>query len=284
MGIFDVRQMSKTTIAIGVVIVLLLWLWEMFLNNNYLGVSLAQLAWNIFALCVGAFMYVIVVILLKLLRRLFSVNYERSETEESLLFLGTVIICALLIHRFLPGIYIEIIEIVYTHIGELFYHSSYFARARMLPFRYLGAYARILYIGIWSLLVARLILALSWRENTIIAIIKWILPIIAIFVVMIPLAYLTNEQFSLHRIWVVFFALTISVHIKLVYDMFFFDDSSDSNNADKKKRKLFNNSKESSLVDYMLTAIAVLAIVIVMVVVITTFIIFLIVNWEWIKP
>jgi len=170
----------------------------------YLGESVALVVWALLVVAVGTLVYLSVILAFFLLRPIVKVKYERSATEETLLFWGIIGVFALVVHREVADALTHIQEFVFYNAPGMAYHELAFVQGRLLPFYELGLYARFAYIAVWIMLVARFLISIMDNKGTVASVCGIVWGAVIVFVIMLPIAFVSHAQFSLHRIWAVF--------------------------------------------------------------------------------
>ena len=210
----DVRKTARTTIAIVLTIFVLNRLWVYIFRHEPVGVSLALILWGLFVLCVGAGVYLAVVLAFKLLRAVFGINFERSATEEAVLFWGVILISGLTVYYMFPESMTRIQDFVFIRGGAAAARNfgdvtGPWLTPSQLPGAPMRRYSRIAYAALVLMVAARLIMAVLEGSEEPGSIRKQVYTPVAMMGIMLAMALYDNIHFSLHRVWAVFLALML---------------------------------------------------------------------------
>ena len=205
----DVRKTSRITISIALTIFVLNRLWTFVFSYGPVGVNLSWVVWGLYVLCAGALVYMAVVLVFKLLGAVFSVEFERSATEEALLFWGVILVTGLVVYYMNPSAMVRIDAFVFARGGEaVWYNLGEITRLRLIP-EELGRYVTVTYAILGLTVAVRLIMATLEMGGEPGRMRKKITAPLVIMGIMLLLAFQSGEQFSLYRIWAAFLVLTI---------------------------------------------------------------------------
>ena len=198
----DVRNTARTAMSVVVVLVVLHLLRILILSYGTLGFHLTRVLWGATVICGASGLYLAVRIAVAFLTKLFAVKWEKSATEETMIYLTIIIGSMFLAYYRFPRLFTAAEELAGGY--RLASYTWAYQMERFVPFDY-GFLARAPYLALTTMIIIGLILSILDSRLSTGAVLGQLRVPIMLVMLALPMAWVNHSQFTPYRMWLIIY-------------------------------------------------------------------------------